>query len=61
MSRKAVYTNEPLGRMEVVPDFLPPPDLVIGVLQSTNNKYIRVVPAFAQGRVRKQKPNRLFE
>ena len=25
MSRKAVYTNEPLGRMEVVPDFLPPP------------------------------------
>jgi predicted DNA binding CopG/RHH family protein len=25
MSRKAIYTNERLGRLEVVPDFLPAP------------------------------------
>ena len=25
MKRKIVYTNEPLGDLEVVPDFLPPP------------------------------------
>jgi hypothetical protein len=25
MSKKIVYTNEPLGDMEIVPDFLPPP------------------------------------
>ena len=25
MKRKITYTNEPLGDMEVVPDFLPPP------------------------------------
>jgi hypothetical protein len=26
MSRKPVYTNEPLGNIEIVPDFLPAPD-----------------------------------
>ena len=25
MKRKITYTNEPLGELEVVPDFLPPP------------------------------------
>jgi predicted DNA binding CopG/RHH family protein len=25
MKRKITYTNEPLGDMEVIPDFLPPP------------------------------------
>ena len=25
MKRKIIYTNEPLGDLEVVPDFLPPP------------------------------------
>ena len=26
MSRKTVYTDEPIGPLEVVPDFLPPPE-----------------------------------
>jgi hypothetical protein len=26
MSRKTAYTDEPLGRLRVVPDFLPPPE-----------------------------------
>jgi len=25
MSKRIVYTNEPLGEIEIVPDFLPPP------------------------------------
>jgi hypothetical protein len=26
MSAKIKYTNEPLGKLKVIPDFLPPPD-----------------------------------
>ena len=29
MKRNAKYTNEPLGRLEVVDDFLPPPDQLV--------------------------------
>ena len=29
MKRSAKYTNEPLGRLEVVKDFLPPPDQLV--------------------------------
>ncbi len=29
MKRNAKYTNEPLGRLEVVEDFLPPPDQLV--------------------------------
>ncbi|MEP7312405.1 MAG: CopG family transcriptional regulator [Pseudomonadota bacterium] len=29
MKRKPKYTNEPLGRLEVIDDFLPPPDQLV--------------------------------
>jgi hypothetical protein len=29
MKRKSKYSNEPLGRLEVVSDFLPPPDQLV--------------------------------
>ena len=29
MKRKSKYGNEPLGRIKVVEDFLPPPDLLV--------------------------------
>lgn len=29
MKRKIVYTDEPLGRIRVIKDFLPPPDQLI--------------------------------
>jgi predicted DNA binding CopG/RHH family protein len=29
MKRSARYTNEPLGRLEVIEDFLPPPDQLV--------------------------------
>lgn len=29
MSAKVKYTNEPLGRVRVIPDFLPPPDQLV--------------------------------
>jgi predicted DNA binding CopG/RHH family protein len=29
MKRNAKYTNEPLGKLEVIEDFLPPPDQLV--------------------------------
>lgn len=29
MKRSAKYTNEPIGKLEVVEDFLPPPDQLV--------------------------------
>jgi len=29
MKRTAKYTNEPLGRLEIIKDFLPPPDQLV--------------------------------
>ena len=29
MKRKPKYTNEPLGRIKVVEDFLPPPEMLV--------------------------------
>jgi hypothetical protein len=29
MKRKPRYTNEPLGRLKVVEDFLPPPEMLV--------------------------------
>lgn len=29
MKRTVKYTNEPLGRLRIIPDFLPPPDQLV--------------------------------
>lgn len=29
MKRTVKYTNEPLGRLQIIPDFLPPPDQLV--------------------------------
>jgi hypothetical protein len=29
MSKRIKYTNEPLGRLRIVPDFLPPPEELV--------------------------------
>jgi hypothetical protein len=29
MKRNTIYTDEPMGRLEVVEDFLPPPDRLV--------------------------------
>ena len=49
MTEKTIYTNEPLGKAEVVPDFLPsPPELAF---REEGVKAIRPMPPFSVKRI----------
>ena len=46
MKRKTKYTNEPLGRLEVVDDFLPPPEELV-----LKEERVKVTMALSQASV----------
>ncbi len=46
MTRKTKYTNEPLGSLQVVPDFLPPPEELV-----LKEERVKVTMALSQASV----------
>lgn len=38
MSKKIKYTDEPMGRVRIVPDFLPPPEVLAKRMKQDNTK-----------------------